>query len=244
MTHTPPNDNHPERRVTDALPQHFEGDALARLAKAHPAFDEAQIESIDMDAVLPVGHEPDDEVSPSSAPAAPAALDSEQSKARQLFARFRVALADFDMTTVTRVDADMVKRGDVIEIRTFAGSVYLVIVDRILGIAAGAGEILCECRYDLQNQRLPVHAASVILPVCTKNHVITTADGTQRKASRALKMTAAIALPDEVTKLLRENFFNEIRLYANPQPERLRPVDVVRGIRRFALRLKAATSGR
>lgn len=234
---------HPERRASDALPTHFASEALAKIGLTHPAFADAEIETIDMDAALPGGHahEHDEQFQPAAVASQPAPLDKEQNKARLLIAKFKGSLDEFAISQVTRVGIDDIKRGDVVEIKTIVGSVYLSIVDRIKGLAGDIGEVLCECRYDLPNQAIEVHTASIILPVCTKNHVITNPDGSQRKASRALKITTAIELPDQVRNLLRENFFVDIRIFANPQKEKLRPIDVVRGIQRVAAKLKGGT---
>ncbi|MFA7292803.1 MAG: hypothetical protein WC023_11205 [Rhodocyclaceae bacterium] len=234
---------HPERRAADAIPRQFSGDVLNRIEHSHPAFADAQIEMIDMDVALPPGHghghESDEHFQPAAAAGTTLPLDKEQNRARLQLSRFKGTLDEFEILQVTRVDIASIKRGDVIQIKTFAGSIYISVIDRIQGISAGIGEILCECRYDLPNQWTLVHAASIILPVCTKDHLITNPDGSQRKASRALKITTAAELPDQVKSLLRENFFSEIRIYATPQKERLRPVDIVRGIKRLALKLKA-----
>lgn len=228
---------HPERRATDRVPQQFDGDALGRITQLHPAFADAQIETIDMDAALPPGHEQDESLA-GSTQSAPQSIDRELNKARLQLVKFRGSLADFEVTSVTRVAIDDVKRGDVVEIRTIVGSLYLSIIDRIRGLAPDAGEILCQCRYDLPNQWALAHGASIILPVCTKSHLITHPDGTQRMASRALKILANAELPEQVKSLMRENFFVEIRIYANPQKEKLRPIDVIRAVRRTVQKLK------
>lgn len=239
MTTEQASDKHPERRAADAMPAHFPAEALSASLLAHPAFADAQIEAIDMDVALPPGHHDHDDQFPAEPTAkAPTPIDKEQHKARLEIAKFKGSLDDFKVSPVTQVNISNIKRGDVIEIRTIVGSIFFRVIDRIKGLAAGAGEVLCECRYDLQNQWTLVHAASIILPVCTKNHVITNPDGSQRMASRALKMTANIELPDQVRNLLRESFFVEMKIYATPQKERLRPVDVVRGLQRMALKLK------
>ena len=236
MTTDDPNEDK-QRRATDALPQQFTDAALGRFAGLHPAFADAHIETIDMDAALPAGHV-HDEPPAASAQAAPPPIDKEQNRARLQIAKFRGSLTDFEVSSVTRVAINDVKRGDVIEIRTIVGNIFLSVVDRIKGLMPDTGEILCQCRYDLQNQWSLTHAASIILPVCTKSHVITNPDGSQRMASRALKITANTELPDQVKSLLRENFFTEIRIYANPQKERLRPIDIVRAVSRTIGKLK------
>ena len=230
--------DHPERRATDAMPRQFGDDTLGRIASVHPAFADAHIETIDMDAALPPGHVHDDQFRAEIPESAPAPVDREQNKARLLIARFKGSLADLECTTVTQVSISNIRRGDVVEIRTIVGNIYLRIIDRIRGLSDTTGEILCECRYDLPNQWSLAHAASVILPLCSKQHVITNPDGSQRNACRTMKMTANIDLPDQVKALLRENFFVELRIYASPQKERLRPVDVVRAVRRLAQRIR------
>lgn len=224
----------------------FGGEALSKIEHSHPAFADAQIEMIDMDAALPAGHghEHDDHFEPAASHDRTAPLDKEQNRARLQFTRFKGTLDGFEISQVTRVDISNIKRGDVIQIKTFVGSIYISVIDRIKGISGEIGEILCECRYDLPNQWTLIHAASIILPMCSKEHVITNPNGRQRKASRALKMTTNTELPDQVKNLLRENFFSEIRIYATPQKERLRPIDVVRGIKRLALKLKAGKAKR
>lgn len=232
--------DHPERRATDAIPRQFGGEALNRFGHSHPAFADAQIETIDMNAALPAGSGHDETFQPAASSGSAPTIDKEQNSARLQFARFKGTLADFEISQVTQVNVSNIKRGDVIQIKTFAGSIYIRVIDRIKGLTAEIGEILCECRYDLPNQWTLVHAASIILPVCTKEHVITNPDGSQRKASRALKMVTDAELPDQVKSLLRENFFSEIRIYATPQKERLRPIDMLRGIQRVVLKLKSA----
>lgn len=235
---------HPERRAADAIPRQFGGDALSRIEHSHPAFADAQIEMIDMDAALPPGqrHEHDEHFQPAAASGTTLQVDMEQNRARLQIGKFKGSLDDFEISQVTQVNISNIKRGDVIQIKTFIGSIYFSVIDRIKGVSPGIGEILCECRYDLPNQWALIHAASIILPVCTKDHVITNPDGSQRKASRALKMDTGTELPDQVKNLLRENFFVEIRIHATPRKERLRPVDVVRAIRRTLQKLKAASA--
>lgn len=229
--------DHPERRATDAQPEQFDDDALGRVVQTFPAFAEGQVETIDMDAALPPGHGDAEELAPALRAAAP--VDKAQQQARMQLARFKGSLADFEMTPFTRVAIDDVKRGDVVEIRTIVGSIYLLIVDRIPGLVPDSGEILCECRYDLPGQWALTHAASVLLPVCAKSHVVQRADGSARLASRNLKMKTATELPERVRSLLRENFFVEIRLHANPRKERLRPIDLFRALQRALRKLKA-----
>lgn len=236
--------DYPERRAADAIPMQFGGDALNMIEHSHPAFADAQIETIDMDVALPagLGQEHDENFQPAAARGTTAPLGMEQNRARLQIARFKGSLDEFEVLQVTQVNMTNIKRGDVIQIKTFIGSIYFSVIDRIKGVSAGTGEILCECRYDLPDQWTLVHAASVILPVCTKDHVITNPDGSQRKASRALKIASGTELPDQITKLLRENFFVEIRIHATPRKERLRPIDVVRGIKRVVQKLKAGSA--
>ncbi len=226
----------PERRAADAMRRHFEDSALASVLPTHAAFADAEIVTIDMDAGLPAGHGHDDRLhSHSPSPA----LTTEQVRKRVQIVKLKASLEDFQVSRVSQVTISNIKRGDLIEIKTIVGDIFFRVLDRIKGNAAGVGEVLCECRYDLLDQWDLVHAASIILPICSKNHLITNPDGTQRLASRSLKLTTGTELPGQVKNLLRENFFVEIKIHANPQPEKLRAIDALRWAKRLALKLKA-----
>ncbi|HEY5762259.1 MAG TPA: hypothetical protein VIS73_03540, partial [Rhodocyclaceae bacterium] len=167
----------------------------------------------------------------------PAPLTPAQRKHRLELMAFRKSFADFPAGAPrSRVAIDDLKRGDVLRIRTIVGNVFLRIVDRIREHGSHAGEILCECHYDLGGQCNPAHAASVTLPICSKDQVITGADGTQRQASRKLKIRSETELPPQLGKLLDERFFLELVIYGNPQAEKLRPVDVWRAVARILLK--------
>lgn len=224
---------HPERRASDAAPGYFTNATLTLAAFPHEAFDGAHVESIDLDATLPPGHDHGEQFRPTAA-----AADKEQLKARLQVSRFKGAFDDFDTSLLTRVGISDVRRGDVIAIQTIVGTVYFRVVDRIRGVVGDSGEILCECRYDLPDQWSLVHSASIVLPICTKDHVIVNPDGSRRNASRALKMSTDAELPEQVRSLMRESFFTGITVHATPQKERLRPIDVFRGLQRLLSRLR------
>ncbi|HRE18495.1 MAG TPA: hypothetical protein PLW86_15740 [Rhodocyclaceae bacterium] len=225
---------HPERRATDVMQPHFAGQALKGVHPAHAALAEAEVETIDMDAVLPPGHvhHHDDRPPPVSA------LSAEQKKGQLQLVKFKQIFDEFEARQVSQVTIDTIKRGDVIQIKTIVGSVYIRVVDRLRGNAPGAGEILGECRYDLQDQWALSHGASITVPFCTKDHRIEQADGTTRYASRALKMTQEEKLPEQVSNLLRESFFTEIHIHANPEREKLRLIDVGRWMLRMGRKVK------
>ena len=228
-----------ERRSTDAMPQKFEAAALKGAAHAHAAFADAEIETIDMDAALPPGHHPelDDHHGPQTvAPAAPAYTPG-QNRARLALVKFKQSIDEFAVADVTLVHIGNVKRGDVIEIETIVGSLYFRVVDRIKGLSKGVGELLCECRYDLQDQWEVTHPASITVPLCSKAHLIVNPDGTQRPASRALKMRTEAELPEAITKLLRESFFVSIKIHATPVPDKLRVIDALRFCMRVVHRI-------
>lgn len=230
----PDSEQSASRRATDAMVLKFNE---ARLRSAAPAdFAEGEVETIDLDSVLPPGSD----AQPYKAAAQTPELTPEQKKLRLQLVKFKQSFDEFTVQRgLSRLDIDSVKRGDVIEIKTVVGSIYLRLLDRIRGEQAGAGEILCECRYDLGDQCDLAHAASIQLPLCSHKHVITAADGSQRLASRALKISSEAELPPQVTKLLHEHFFTELILYANPQPEKLRLLDIGRWLLRIALKIKS-----
>lgn len=226
------------RRATDAAHLKFEQAALKSIEPGKTAFAAAEVETINMDSVLPFGSEVDFH-RPQPA-AATAALTTEQKKTRLAMVKFKQSFDNFAVTGhLSQVNIATIKRGDAIEIKTIVGSIYLRVLDRIKFDRSGSGEILCECRYDLGDQCELIHAASIQLPICTHRHVIANADGSKRAASRTLKMTTEEALPPHVSKLLHENFFTEIAIYANPQGEKLRLLDVGRWLARIALKIKA-----
>lgn len=216
----------PERRAADAMPLHFGGAALQH----------AHVETIDMDAVLPPGEAHD--LAPHDAPPPLSALSAEQKRGQLQIVKFKQTLDDFAVSEVSQVSIDNIKRGDVIQIKTIVGSVYIRVVDRMRGMATGVGEILGECRYDLQDQWGLAHMATIVLPFCAKHHAIQMPDGSTRLASRSLKMQTETELPEQVTKLLRESFFTEIHLHANPAKDKLRVIDIGRWLLRVGYRIK------
>jgi len=223
--------HHPERRAADAMPRHFAEHALKGAFSAHP---DVEVETIDMDVLPPGHHDHHHEDVPPPA----STLSAEQKKGQLQIVKFKQTLDGFQVSQVSQVNIDNIKRGDVIQIKTIVGSMYIRIADRLRGMVPGVGEILGECRYDLQDQWTLVHAASITLPVCTKDHVIVQADGSKRYASRSLKMNADAELPESLTNLLRESFFTEILLHANPAPEKLRLIDVGRWLLRMGSKIK------
>lgn len=241
LTETTSDTSSTDRRAADAMPLKFEGAALKKVAPMHAAFADADVEMIDMDAALPPGHahEHADDFHAAAPVASATTMSAEQKKARLDLVKFKHSYDGFEASSVTQVTINNIKRGDIIEIKTIVGGMYIRIVDRIKGDTKGVGEILCECRYDLQDQWALLHAASITLPLCSKTHVIQNPDGSTRLASRALKMTADIALPEQVSNLLRENFFVEINIHANPEGEKLRMIDVWRWLVRVGHKIKA-----
>lgn len=226
-----------ERRATDAMLLKFEQSALKAILPAGTEISESDIETIDMDSILPPGHE--EETSKHAATARPV-LNPEQNRERIRIVKFKQSFEDFEITTrLTQVSILNIKRGDIIEIKTIVGSLFFRIVDRIKGEHPGIGEILCECRYDLMDQWALAHAASITLPVCTKHHVIVNPDGTRRFASRSLKIKTEQELPERVKSLMHESFFTEIVLYSNPVAEKWRFIDFMRWLMRIGRKIKA-----
>ena len=238
----PTDDPQPEskaaasRRAADAMALKFRDKKLKAIEVArHPATD-GEVETINMDSLLPPGSDHDFETA-EAAEAPPAPLTPEQRRHRLELMSFRKSFADFAVGEPrTRVAIDDLKRGDVLQIKTIVGSIFLRIVDRLREQGTQAGEILCECHYDLGEQCSLAHAASIALPICTREHVITGADGAQRLASRRLKMSSEAELPPQIGKLLDERFFIELLLYASPQAEKLRPIDLWRALARTLLK--------
>lgn len=244
MTAEAPNQNNEHaagRRAADAMALKFREAELKSVTLLPASFSEGDVETIDMDGALPIGSEADFHPAASTAPRLRSADTPEQKKLRLQLATFTQSFKDFDAAEhLSWINIADLKRGDVVAIKTMAGRIYLRIVDRIRGIRADAGEILCECHYDLSDQYYVAHAASIQLPICARSHAIVNPDGSQRLASRKLKMSTDAVLPPHVSNLLHERFFVELTIYANPQPEKLRLVDLARWIARIGLRLKAA----
>jgi hypothetical protein len=222
----------PERRLADALPVRFDGAALK--ASHATTMADADVETIDMDALLPPGEHDHTH----HAPATQVEMTPEQKRGRLQIVKFKQTLDEFALSSVSQVTIANIKRGDVIQIKTIVGSIYIRVIDRIRGNTADIGEILGEFLYDLQDQWGLTHMASLVLPVCTKSHVIVNPDGTRRNASRALKMTTEAVLPEQVGNLLRESFFSEIHIHATPVPDKLRVIDVGRWLLRMLRKVK------
>ncbi|MFZ2267702.1 MAG: hypothetical protein WAV95_09000 [Azonexus sp.] len=200
----------------------------------------ADIETIDMNENLPRGNL--DEVQAHASASAPVAppLTAEQRKIRLQLVTFKNSLDAFgEAQSLPGIGISDIKRGDVIAIETIVGRVYLHVVDRIKGVQRESGEILCECHYDLQGQYIPKHAASIQLPICSKNFVIINPDGSTRLASRKLKMSTDAVLPVHVVNLLDERFFGSIAVHASEHPDKLRLIDLARWVIRMGLKLKA-----
>lgn len=234
MTVESPSMPLPERRVADALPVRFDGAAL----KGVPVHDlgDAHVETIDMDALLPPGehgHAHHEHAAPSHVELTP-----EQKRGRLQIVKFKQTLDGFAVSSVTLIGVSNIRRGDVIQIKTIVGNIYIRVLDRIRGNTPEAGEILGEFLYDLQDQWGLTHPATLVLPVCSKSHVIVNPDGSRRSASRALKMTTEAVLPEQVTALLRESFFTELLIHATPVPEKLRLIDIGRWLLRMARKVK------
>ncbi|WP_265945501.1 hypothetical protein [Dechloromonas sp. A34] len=210
------------------------------MARHRAALADGEVETIDMDGALPGGHVDDTHAhAAASGPASPP-LTAEQRKIRLQVVTFKHSLEGFEVTDpLSRVGISDIKRGDVIAIETIVGQLYLQIIDRIKGVRKDTGEILCECHYDLHEQNIPKHAASIQLPICSKNFIITNPDGSTRLASRKLKMSTDAELPLHVSNLLDERFFGSLAIHASPQPDKLRPIDLARWFIRMALRFKA-----
>ncbi|OQA34967.1 MAG: hypothetical protein BWY57_00117 [Betaproteobacteria bacterium ADurb.Bin341] len=218
------------------MPVKFGETALKAFSPTSAAIAEEDIETIDMDSILPRGYNDDLEA---RGPSSESTAKAEENRRRLQVVKYKQTFAHFEVTRTSQLTMSAVKRGDVVEIKTIVGSVFIRILDRIKGGRADVGEILGECRYDLPEQWDIVHAASIILPVCSKNHLIVNPDGSQRAASRSLKMTADIELPDHVKKLLHESFFSEIVVHVSPGREKLRLIDVARWMKRVFSKIRA-----
>lgn len=242
MTSDAPNqtpDANVRRRAADATALKFKESAITSMARHRAALADADVETIDLDGVLLPGDTDDAPAHASASGPASPPLTAEQRKIRLQLVTFKHSLDDFTASNLPRVGISDIKRGDVIAIETIVGHLYLHIIDRIKGVRKDSGEILCECHYDLHEQHIPKHAAGIQLPICSKNFVISNPDGSTRLASRKLKMSTDAALPLHVCDLLDERFFGSIAIYANPQPDKPRLIDLARWIIRMALRLKA-----
>lgn len=241
MTLDAPNqipDSNEGRRATDATALKFKESEIA-LARHRAALADGEVETIDMDGVLPGGHADDAHAHASASRPASPPLTAEQKKIRLQLVTFKHSLDGFEVTEpLSRVGISDIKRGDVIAIETIVGPFYLQIIDRIKGVRKDTGEILCECHYDLHEQHIPKHAASIQLPICSKNFLISNPDGSTRLASRKLKMSTDAELPSHVSSLLDERFFGSIQIHANPQPDKPRLIDLGRWIIRMALWFK------
>lgn len=211
------------------MPVKFGETALKAFSPTGAMIAEEDIETIDMNSILPPGYSDDLEARD---PGSESTARAEENRRRLQVVKYKQAFAHYEIIRTSQLSISTVKRGDVVEIKTIVGSVFIRILDRIKGGRADVGEILGECRYDLPEQWSMVHAASIILPVCSKNHLIVNPDGSQRAASRSLKMTADIELPDHVKKLLHESFFSEIVIHVSPEREKLRLIDVGRWMKR------------
>lgn len=218
------------------MPVKFGEAALKAFSPTGAMIAEEDIETIDMNSILPPGYSDDLEARDAGSEST---AKAEENRRRLQVVKYKQTFAHFEITRTSQLTMSIVKRGDVVEIKTIVGSVFIRILDRIKGDRADVGEILGECRYDLPEQWAMVHAASIILPVCSKNHLIANPDGSQRTASRSLKMTADIELPDHVKKLLHESFFSEIVIHVSPEREKLRLIDVGRWMKRVFSKIRA-----
>ncbi|HEY5762315.1 MAG TPA: hypothetical protein VIS73_03825, partial [Rhodocyclaceae bacterium] len=187
----PPDDTQREtaaaasRRAADAMALKFAESRLKKVCVARHPVAEGEDETIYIDAAPPPGGD----IATTATEPPPSPLTPAQRKHRLDLIAFRKSFAEFPGGEPrSQVAIGDLKRGDVLRIRTIVGNVFLRIVDRIREHGSHAGEILCECHYDLGDQCNPAHAASITLPICSKDHVITGADGTQRQASRKLKI--------------------------------------------------------
>lgn len=227
------------RRASDAMRLRFDNAALHSAAGGSSAFTPEEMEMIDLDAILPPGSE-EDFKKPASASTTPPALHAEQKKLRLQLVKFKQSFDHFTPgAALSQIDIRSMKRGDVVEIKTIVGSIYLRILDRLRGERPGAGEILCECHYDLSDQNNLIHTACIQLPLCSHRQVIITPEGNKRLASRAVKMRTETSLPPQIEKLLHESFFTDIVVHANPQPEKLRLIDIGRWLLRIVFKIKA-----
>lgn len=233
-------DSSERRRATDAAALKFRESEIKAMARQRAALADADIETIDMDGNLPRGGVDDAPARASASPPPSRPLTAEQRKIRLQLVVFKHSLETFaEPRPLARVGISDIKRGDVIAIDTIVGRVYLQIIDRIKGVRKDTGEILCECHYDLPDQHVPKHAASIQLPICTRNFVITNPDGSTRLASRKLKMSTDTVLPPHVSNLLDERFFAGLAIYASPQADSARPIDLARWVIRMGLKAKA-----
>lgn len=240
QTVSPAAETNLERRSADSMVLRFGESALKAFMPAHATFsDEDLVETIDMDSMLPPGLGNEDFHS-ASAKASTPAPGPDQSRIRLQIVKFKQTFDNYECHKTTIVTIDHIKRGDIVEIKSIVGSIFIRILDRIRGERAGTGEILCECRYDLPDKWTLVHTATILLPVCAKNHVILQPDGTRRFASRMVKMKTDAELPDHVRSVLHESFFTEIIVHATPEPEKARMVDVARWFIRHFLKVKTA----
>ncbi|MBS1160549.1 MAG: hypothetical protein H6R15_2968 [Proteobacteria bacterium] len=235
-------DSSERRRASDAAALKFRESEIKAMARQRAALAEADadVETIDMEGNLPRGNAEDGQAQASASAPASRPLTAEQRKIRLQLVVFKHSLETFAAANpLPRVGISDIKRGDVIAIDTIVGRVYLQIVDRIKGVRQDTGEILCECHYDLPDQHVPKHAASIQLPICTRNFVINNPDGSTRLASRKLKMSTDTVLPPHVSNLLDERFFTGLTIYASPQADSARPIDLARWVIRMGLKAKA-----
>lgn len=243
MTPDTPNqipDSSVRRRGADAPALNFKESEIKAMARHSATIADGEVETIDMDSILPRGN--GDDARAHASPSAPASqpLTAEQKKVRLQLVTFKHSLDAFDAANpVPRVGISDIKRGDVIAIETIVGRLYLHVIDRIKGVRKDTGEILCECHYDLHEQHIPKHAASIQLPICSKDCVISNPDGSKRLASRKLKMVTDTVLPIHVRDLLDERFFGSIAIHASQQTDKPRLIDLARWFIRMALWFKA-----
>lgn len=233
-------DTSERRRASDAAALKFRESEIKAMARQRAADADADVETIDMEGNLPRDNAEDSLVQTSASAPTSRPLTAEQRKIRLQLVVFKHSLETFAAANpLARVGISDIKRGDVIAIDTIVGRVYLQIVDRIKGVRQDTGEILCECHYDLPDQHVPKHAASIQLPICTRNFVINNPDGSARLASRKLKMSTDTVLPPHVSNLLDERFFAGLTIYASPQADSARPIDLARWVIRMGLKAKA-----
>jgi hypothetical protein len=243
MTSDAPNptaDADVRRRANDAAALKFKESDIASMVRNSAHLADGVIETIDMDGALPGGNGDDGHAQAAASGPASQPLSAEQKKIRLQLLTFKHTFDCFEVTQpLLRVGIADIKRGDVIAIETIVGRVFLQIGDRIQGIAKDTGEILCECHYDLPGQYVAKHAASIQLPICSKNCVISNPDGSTRLASRKLNMTTDAPLPPHVGNLLDERFLSSLASHVSPQADKLRPIDLARWDIRLGLKLKA-----
>lgn len=226
------------RRATDTMPLKFKGAVLKASAFPEHLPADHEFEVINIDAVLPHGSHHDFKSGAASPASSRTSLTPEERAHQLQLIAFKRYFAEFAFTEgLSRIDIGDLKRGDVVVIKTIVGGIYFRIVDRIKGLRSRAGQILCECYYELGDPANITHTASIELPVCTNRHVIQGADGSKRLASRKLKMTTAAELSAKLDTLLDERFIVDIGIYSNPQPEKLRVVDGARWLARMAMQM-------